>query len=715
MIRRDHAAATAATLAVAGLLILGGRLLADQVVLVPGTIAGTVRIGTLPISQIQISATPQTGGNSTTFVSTPNITNAPYSMTVSVPQSGSSMYNVTGFFLTDSNRDQIRFSTIPVIVSAALPAQQDFILDHPGFIVPSFTVTGPATLSSVSLSATYSAGGVFEQATTNAPATTNLLFPAIPRTGMSLTGSVTFSNGLQVQLPARTIDVVADQNTPVAYTVDSSATGSIGGTISFTGPVPIGRTDISASGPTFKSIVQQPPPVGGGYSVGPLTPGNYTLTATARLNNFDDTFTFPNVAYVPTRSNLIVGAGETTANVSAAQAFINGTVLLTGGSTLQPFVNGGSVSVSGNGTTTSGGSASDQMTVATRAFDLIVSPGIWRFSSTSVSFFRPAPFLSGSFNFSDNRASAVTTIAAAGDVAAIDIPIALGEVTITVTIAGGGTFSNPSVSTSCVQRDDLNNVLWTSSSSFSTSGQNNVTNGSVTFVGPSGQCTVTPRVVINNQTVSLPVATIQVIAGSSQTVDVGGPSLTVTSPAPSTIFSTSSISASGKASDDVAVASVTVNGIATNLSSAGNPADPPQVNFSTVSPIVLQRGPNLITTIAKDTASPQNSTTDTEPSHWDTALPTLSFTPATGFTTQATSVTVAGTASDDAGSRRSRSMAPAWRSPARGTRRSPRKYPSAPPSHWFPARIRSPSWSRISATGPPARPTPLHGSSPPRP
>ena len=125
--------------------------------------------------------------------------------------------------------------------------------------------------------------------------------------------------------------------------------------------------------------------------------------------------------------------------------------------------------------------------------------------------------------------------------------------------------------------------------------------------------------------------------------------LTVLSPAPGTITGSSSIFVNGKASDDVAVASVTVNGVATNLSNANNPSDPAQVNFSTVSAIPLQRGPNTITTIARDVASPPNTTTDTRTVYWDTALPTLNFTPANGLTTFDDTVTVTGTASDDAG------------------------------------------------------------------
>jgi hypothetical protein len=467
---------------------------------------------------------------------------------------------------------------------------------------------------------------------------------------MTISGSVAFTNGVQVSLPSQLINVVANQTTTVAYTVDGTATGSIGGTIQSLGSVPVLRMDVSAFGPNSRTLFQQPPPANGAYSVGPLLPGTYSMTTTARYNNFDDAFTFPNSAYTPSRTGLSVGTGETTVNVSAEQAFANGTVGLTGAQSLQPFVSSGTVNLVGTSTSTNGGSSSDGITVSTRAFDLIASPGTWRVSSVGISFFRPAPFLNGNFSYSDNRPTNTLTIDAETPTS-LDIPIELGEVTLTITVASG-TFSNPSVFGSCVQRDAQNIVLWSSSFSFSTSGQNNVSQGTVTFATPAGQCTITPRVVINGQTVTLPNATLGVVAGSSQTVDVGGPTLSNISPAPEAIVSSSSISVSGRATDDVAVASVTVNGVATSLSSAGNPSDPAQVNFFTVSPITLQRGPNTITIVARDVASPPNTTTDTRTVYWDTALPTLNFTPATGFTTFDSTVSVSGTASDDAGIQR---------------------------------------------------------------
>ena len=510
--RISNAARLSAAILAFGTSMVGGFLQAQQIVLVPGTIGGVATIGALPISQISISASPQGGGSTSSFNVSPNIVNAPDPMTVSVPENGTATYNLTGTIRTDSNRDAIRFNTSPVTVSATTPGVKDFILNEPGFIAPSFTVIGSATISSVSLTATFSASGVFEQASTSVSAGANYSFPAIPRDNMTLSGTVLLSNNLQVQLQQQTINVVANQTTQVSFTVDGSVTGSIGGTIQVRGPQPsTGWTWPPTDRPLGRSS-SSPPPANGGYSVGPLAPGTYSLSATARFNNFDDAFSFPSAAYTPGRFNITVGTSETNVNLSSQQAFANGIVQLTGAASLQPFVNGGQVNLSGTAASTTGGSSSDQLVAATRAFDLIASAGTWRFSQAFVSFFRPAPFLSGSFSYFDNRPSNTMTLVA-GDTASIDVPIELGEVTLTITVAGGGTFSNPSVSGSCTQRDQQNTILWSSSFSFSTSNQNNVTQGSVTFATPSGQCTITPRVVIDGQTDFFRRPTLAVAAG----------------------------------------------------------------------------------------------------------------------------------------------------------------------------------------------------------
>jgi len=128
-------------------------------------------------------------------------------------------------------------------------------------------------------------------------------------------------------------------------------------------------------------------------------------------------------------------------------------------------------------------------------------------------------------------------------------------------------------------------------------------------------------------------------------IDIGGPTLTVEFPEPDFITSNSSITVTGKATDDVEVASVTVNGVATTLASTGNAADPNEVSFSAT--IALVGGPSEIVTVATDTSG--NTSSDTRTVFLDEGPPVLAFTPADGATTDSTDILVEGTATDDLG------------------------------------------------------------------
>ena len=77
-----------------------------------------------------------------------------------------------------------------------------------------------------------------------------------------------------------------------------------------------------------------------------------------------------------------------------------------------------------------------------------------------------------------------------------------------------------------------------------------------------------------------------------------GPSVVVTSPAPNDEILAGIVPVHGFASDDVGVVSVTVNGLAANLESTGNPADPNEVEFSIQ--LVLAPGLQTVEVVATD-------------------------------------------------------------------------------------------------------------------
>lgn len=116
--------------------------------------------------------------------------------------------------------------------------------------------------------------------------------------------------------------------------------------------------------------------------------------------------------------------------------------------------------------------------------------------------------------------------------------------------------------------------------------------------------------------------------------DTTNPTLTVTAPTNNLVTASSSVTVSGTVSDNVGVASVTVNGSAATVTNGA---------FSKA--VSLSAGSNTITVVATDTSG--NTTTMTRTVKRATSGPTLNITaPAAGAVIKASSVTVTGTVSD---------------------------------------------------------------------
>lgn len=119
-------------------------------------------------------------------------------------------------------------------------------------------------------------------------------------------------------------------------------------------------------------------------------------------------------------------------------------------------------------------------------------------------------------------------------------------------------------------------------------------------------------------------------------VDTADPSLSVTSPTNNLATASNTVTVSGTASDSQSgLKSVTVNGTTVTVSSSGS--------FS--KSVSLSAGSNTITVVATDNAG--RTTTISRTVIYDTEAPSLSVTsPADGYCTTSSSVTVSGTVSD---------------------------------------------------------------------
>jgi len=375
--------------------------------------------------------------------------------------------------------------------------------------------------------------------------------------------------------------------------------------------------------------------------------GRYTFRARSSFNNSEDYFVHPLASY-STGSNIAdIAPGEIVEfNVFSEQAFINGNVNFTG-TVSNADLSGGYVYVLGSSAESLGGTSYDYG-LADGEFDLIVSPGDWGIQNVTASFERdnPSDYLKSSMS-SLTFGSAYVPMAtvSAGSTTDIDtLDFSMGSVKVNFSAEDGATFSNPTISRWCEQVSPLGEYVLGYQVSASNPTAIEVTEAQVTFVGPAATCTrLRAEATVNGARVTFGEFDVTVVPTVVTTVDLGAPTLTIQYPEPSLITSNPIITVSGKVTDNIAVDSVTVNGVIATLQSTGNADDEHEVGFDVA--VNLTRGPNTIVTVASDVDG--NTVTDTRVVYRDESLPTVMFTPGDGIVTP--SFDVVGVANDDAG------------------------------------------------------------------
>jgi hypothetical protein len=652
-------------LAALALALMAGLPAASQdVVLNPQTISGTVNIGGSPLNQVSISADSPPYSASTT-VSPDATTSASYYLTVQVEPGQTRNYTVYASIYSDSYRDYLYIRDRTVAVTDGTPAVLDFVFNPSGVVSGDVTVTGGGTLQSLYVYA-YKTTAPYDYgrtsfSTSGGPSSASFYFPVTPG-DYRCYGAATLTGGTEISLPNKYVTVAAGQNVDCSYeiaTPAASSYGSIIGTVELSGPVSVTRYDVNSSGPTYRYAYQYPPFDGpgnaDGYSLPDLNPGSYTLTARAYLNNYDDRLDFPSPAYDPARYGNSVAAGaSTTVNASACQSFVNGALTLTGPASLDDL-SSGQIEAQGRNTSQTdpayGGYATDRITAGSGAFDLILTNGEWIPNrSYSLNLYRPPSDPDGYFNqniysFYDYSATPLTLTC--GETATRNLEFATGSFTVNFQVTGGATLSSPQLSGGpCYQYDDQGVLLYRYYLN-SDSNQQYVTEGSVTLQAPAAHCTnVQARATVNGSSTTFGTLDFDIEPGVDVVVDIGAPSVTVTAPPTETCVDADEVTVTGVATDDIGVESLTVNGIATTLTSTGNASDPNEVSFSVTVPLPV-KGPNTLVIVATDAAGNVNQRTIQVCN--DAAPPSVSFTPADGTVTTLTSLELDGTATDDAG------------------------------------------------------------------
>ena len=424
-----------------------------------------------------------------------------------------------------------------------------------------------------------------------------------------------------------------------------STDGAIGGTLTVSGPRATSLRRVQASGPIGRSAT---PSVSGAYQIGQLSAGTYDAYAELYYNNNRTYYRSPYGGTLTGNPSIIIAGNTVTRDFNVQQSFINGTLALTGTRTLA-HADYAQVYVSGqSGTSTQSGYGQDEVTRPSGEFELIVSPGSWSMNNYHyINFSVPTAgqYLQGQLGIYDYLNAASPIFVGEGDEATRNLTYETGTVTA-VLRSSGVTFGSPRVYMSCT--DTVNGQQRTFSYGYFYGNQSNVTVAPVTMVGIKGRCSVTTygRITGSSGETVFGTVTVDVVPGSDLTIDVGGPTLTVTAPTANTAFTSGPISVTGKATDDEQVSSVTVNGNAATLTSTNNPSDPREVSFTVSVPLVA--GANPISTIATDNTG--KTAADSRNVYLDSLDPAVTWTPADGASYPTPgNVTISGNATDNVG------------------------------------------------------------------
>jgi hypothetical protein len=633
-----------------------------DVVLVPGHVVGNVQIGSESINYMRVRAYNSEDSADQTLY--PNTTSAPYDLTVNVPAGTTPTYtvraeNVRSSDPSGSNYDYFTFPTQSVVANENTPVTADFQLINPNYVEGTVTLTGSGKLRYMYVYAqpvTYTGYSHYtnQYADNLSRNSLDFEFPVSPG-DMRCYGTAYLLNGANISLASQTVSPVGGV-VSCDWSIDTPQVGQVEGTVGFSGSGVVNRFTVYSNGPTYRNLNLNSPGNPENYVLDDLSVGNYNVYSYAYLENFDDRFTFPFSAYDPGRMTAIQAGDVDTIDIIACQAFIDGTIDLIGAAALSDM-NSAQVLVSGLNDNTLpgngpsyGGSASDQINMADGSYDLIVSPGDWY---TNYIYLRPYnPSVADYINqymyiydrsvmYTNNPAS----LASCGATVNRDFEYNMGSVTVNLSVSGGEVLSDPSLQGNCYEYDEDNVLQYQYYFNSTNYIQDNVTDGYVTFVAPQADCTnLQARAIVGGTQTTFGELDIEVIGGGEVVIDIGGPGLTVAEPEANLCIDGSETTVTGTATDDVGVATVTVNGNSALLNPAGGEGTL-STDFSAT--ISLVEGANSIETIATDTSGKIGS--DTRTVFRDAGAPSLSWTPANGSTTPLLSIDVEGTVSDDVG------------------------------------------------------------------
>ncbi len=621
---------------------------AEDVYLNPGYISGAIGIEGVTVQWAEVKA-DNDEFSASTYGSANN-----YTLTVNTPENGSYDYQVGSYVYSDGYNDYLRYPYTIVTVADNATVTNNFSL-KPGFIRGTINVADGCSIlggrayatNNLAQQKAYRDTTLWQGARTKFGADGAFLFPVIPGENVEITAKVTMANGETVELAKKFAAINPGQTIAAAWDVTCGTTpATLKGRIGVAGVNALGTHTVRARKSTASNdyvyATIQCTESECSYEFPALTPGSWTMDAWSYLNQNDDNIRHPKSSFAKTMT-VDLASGQTTVNdIITVASFINGNVSLSGTKKIEEATQAGIGAYGDYATNAAYGNSTDKLNTMNGNFDLIVSEGTWKTYYTYLTFYdkNPDNYLNSTVYIYDYYADQLPTLAMLGGESANNINIAYktGTVTVRYTVENQGILNYPRLNGSGTSEDSRNRLYV-----YAYGPYQETTEGRVTFIGLPGAYDLKAEAYVGGSLTTFGDLRIDVIQGGEREMDIGGPTLAISSPQPETYTDAESVMVSGKTTDPDAIKKVTVNGEVVPLTYTGDPADPDEVSFA--KKVALEPGPNAITVVTYDKTD--KMTSDTRKVFRDNGAPTLAWSPANNATVSGESITVRGTATDD--------------------------------------------------------------------
>ncbi len=565
-----------------------------NVELTPGYIGGTVDLGGQNINRIDLTA------RSTDYSAQiyPTAEGA-YSMTVNVPKGSTLDYTVSGRAWMDNWTTWLYFKSRSTVVEEGKTSQVDFII-NPGYIAVEIVSNG-CTLVKSDVRGVLNIGEAYSLGYTRRGSESSFRFPIQPNDAIRVYGQVQLSSGETINLESKYIDVVSGADTPVTWelTCGPGQLGAIQHDVDYHMTTDYHYSYLYNKGAWSPSFTARH---AGSHLFDDIAPGDWRLYTYSYWNNGH------NLIAKDIRDISVAGGETVNVAIDEFPGFLQGRVTLKGTKTIQDTYNAYLYGYGKNSLYPSFRSTSRALIEKSEgAFNLALPHGEWDVFLSTFFFYNPSSadgYLYSYLYMYDYDMRKNTLFMNSNDiVTGHDITYETGSATIKFSRSDGGAFTSPYLYARCYNRDETG-VL----NSYIYSWAYGVFNGDrVTFVGFPGTYEVDAWAMVDGSRTMFGKATVEIVAGVDKVVDIGGPSLTVTTPAPETVVTENKVVVSGTATDEMGVDWITVNGVDVPFTFTDNPDDPNEVSFSVE--IELVEGTNVIETVAADTSGNESSDT----------------------------------------------------------------------------------------------------------